>query len=129
MRSTLACEAGSAARAFDRGAYARVMLYEIEHGMDSHWTEMCKKVPFCLGTDCKSLYDLCRKDGSMPEKRRVALDLMDVREGIEHFGDEIRWIPTDHMLVDYKTCSSIPTTCSNLDLPIKEINNNQYFLL
>ena len=28
MRSTLACEASSAARAFDRGCFGRVMLYE-----------------------------------------------------------------------------------------------------
>ena len=69
MRSTLACEASSAARAFDRGAYVRTMWYEIEHGWDQlwnrdltegkdetreQWTKMCKSVPFCLGTDCKS---------------------------------------------------------------------------
>ena len=59
--------------------------------------------PFCLGTDCKSLYDLCNKVGSIPQEKRVALELMDVREGIEAFGDKIRWVPTDHMLVDCMT--------------------------
>ena len=39
----------------------------------------------------------------MPEERRVALDLLDVRESIEEMGDQIRWIPTDHMLVDCMT--------------------------
>ena len=117
MRSTLACEAASAAKAFDRGAYARVMLYEIENSWkhkyerfdedDCHlrqdWSHMCQKVPFALGTDCKSLYDVCTKQGSMPEERRVALDLLDVRESIEEYGDQMRWIPTDHMLVDCMT--------------------------
>ena len=64
---------------------------------------MCKQVPFSLGTDCKSLYDLCVKEGSIPEERRVALDLLDVRDGVERYGDRIRWVPTDHMLVDCLT--------------------------
>ena len=117
VRSTLAAEAASAARAFDRGAYVRVMLYEIEHGwthkwdkldqddcnMRDDWQKMCRAIPFSLGTDCKSLYDVCTKNGSMPDERRVALDLLDVRESIEEMGDKIRWIPTDHMLVDCMT--------------------------
>ena len=40
MRSTLACEARSAAKAFDRGAYARVMLHEIEHGWKQPWQRL-----------------------------------------------------------------------------------------
>ena len=122
MRSTLACEAASAARAFDRGAYARVMLHEIENGWRHQWdryaqdpssyrqtwSEMCRQIPFALGTDCKSLYDVCTKQGSMPEERRVALDLLDVRESIEEMGDQIRWIPTDHMLVDCMTKTMPP---------------------
>ena len=69
---------------------------------------MCQKVPFCLGTDCKSLYDLCVKVGSLPDERRVALDLLDVREGIEEMKDQIRWVPTDHMLADAFTKSMPP---------------------
>ena len=69
---------------------------------------MCKKVPFCMGTDCKSLFDLCSKVGSLPDERRVALDLMDVREGIEEMGDQIRWVPTDHMLADAFTKNMPP---------------------
>ena len=44
----------------------------------------------------------------MPEEWRVALDLLDIRESIEEFGDKIRWIPTDHMLVDCMTKSMPP---------------------
>ena len=88
--------------------YARAMIHEIEVGKNQHWTEMCKKVPFCLGTDCKSLFDLCGKVGSLPDERRVALDLLDVREGIEEMHDQIRWVPTDHMLADAFTKSMPP---------------------
>ncbi len=44
----------------------------------------------------------------MPDERRVALDLLDVREGVEEFGDDIRWVPTDHMLVDCMTKAMQP---------------------
>mgnify|MGYP001215764332 CR=1 FL=1 len=49
---------------------------------------MCRKVPFALGTDCKSLYDVCTKNVSMGEAGRVALDLLDIRVSIEEFGDK-----------------------------------------
>ena len=89
--------------------YAQAMIYEVEHGRNGDpWEQMCEKVPFCMGTDCKSLYDLCAKEGSMPKERRVALDIMDVREGLEEFGDNMRWVPTDHMLVDCMTKNMPP---------------------
>ena len=81
---------------------------------------MCARVPFCLGTDCKSLYDLCVKVGSMPDERRVALDLLDVREGIEEMKDQIRWVPTDHMLADAFTKSMPP------DLLLRYLHDGKY---
>ena len=108
IRSTLAAEAAGSSRAYDRAMYARAMIYEIENGRDRHWTKMCAQIPFCLGTDCKSLYDLCKKVGSIPDERRVALDLMDVREGIEEMKDQVRWVPTDHMLADSFTKNMPP---------------------
>ena len=98
------------------------MLHEIENGwthkwdrvdkddcdLRYSWIEMCKQIPFSMGTDCKSLYDVCTKNGSMPEEKRVALDLLDLRESVEELGDQIRWIPTDHMLVDCMTKNMPP---------------------
>lgn len=52
-----------------------------------------------LGTDCTSLHDVCHKTDRLPEERRVALGWLDVRESLEHVGDAIRWIPTDHLRV------------------------------
>ena len=120
VRSTLAAEASGGSRAYDRSMYARAMIYEIEVGKNAHWTEMCKKVPFCLGTDCKSLFDLCTKVGSLPDERRVALDLLDVREGIEEMKDQIRWVPTDHMLADAFTKSMPP------DLLLRYLHDGMY---
>jgi hypothetical protein len=120
VRSTLAAEGAGASRAYDRSMYARAMIFEIEKGKTGHWTEMCSQVPFCLGTDCKSLYDVCKKIGSLPDDRRVALDLLDVKEGIEEFGDQIRWVPTDHMLADAFTKSMPP------DLLMKYLKTGQY---
>ena len=51
VRSTLAAEASSCSRAYDRAAYARVMYYEIECGQTKDWHEACKAIPFALGTD------------------------------------------------------------------------------
>ena len=96
------------------------MIYEIEQGKDAHWTKMCAKVPFCLGTDCKSLFDLCSKVGSLPDERRVALDLLDVREGIEEIKDQIRWVPTDHMVADAFTKSMPP------DLLLRYMKDGKY---
>ena len=109
--------------AYDRSMYVRALCAELEQsfeitltpGTDLHgnqssvvWKDACRKVPFCLGTDCKSLYDTCIKPASTTKEKRVALDVLDVREGIEYFKDEIRWVPTDHMLVDALTKAMHP---------------------
>lgn len=43
--------------------------------------------------------------GVLPEERRDALDLLDVRESVDQFGDVTRWIPTDQLRVDSLTTS------------------------
>lgn len=89
------------------------MIYEIEPGLKprfersmvdvperrAYWARICHHLPMAFGTDCKSLYGVCNKTGSLPEERRVALDLLDVRESLEQFGDVIRLIPTDRRRV------------------------------
>ncbi len=120
VRSTLAAEAASASRAYDRAVYARAMIAEIEHERLKEWKDMVRSVPCSMCTDCKSLYDLCLKVGSMPDERRVALDLLDVREGMEELKDQIRWIPTQHMLADALTKTMPP------DLFLKFMKDNKY---
>ena len=130
MTPTLACENSSAARAFDRGSFARTMIYDIEQGLKprferritdipdrrAYWESICHHLPMAFGTACQSLYDVCNNTGSFPEERRVALDLLDVRESFAQFGDVICWIPTDHMLVDSLT-KNMPVSYTHLTLP------------
>jgi len=116
VASTLAAEANGGSMAYDRSMYVRAVCAEIESplssfstsGIQTSWKEACSKIPFCLGTDCKSLYDTCIKPASTTKDKRVALDLLDVREGIEEYKDSVRWVPTDHMLVDCLTKAMHP---------------------
>ena len=73
-----------------------------------------------MGTHCRSRYDVCTKSGSIPEERRAALDIMDIKESIEEMGDQMRWVPTDHMLVDCMTKSMPP------DIMITYLRTMQY---
>ena len=117
VASTLAAEANGASMAYDRSMYVRALCAEIERPFDmgntpgrlATWKDVCAQVPFCLGTDCKSLYDTCIKPASTTKEKRVALDLLDVREGVEQFNDSLRWVPTDHMLVDCLTKAMHPS--------------------
>ena len=123
VRSTLAAESASASRAYDRATFLRYMMTEIEQGRQSRkWQDVVRQVPMALATDCKSLYDLCKNDGKLPDERRVALDLLDVREGIQEMHDQFRWIPTDHMLADALTKRMPP------DLMLKFLKDNVYCL-
>ncbi len=108
VASTLAAEGNGASKAYDRAMWVRAIAYEMEHGRDGHWHDMARAVPFCLGTDCRNIYDNCIKPGSVTKEKRVALDLLDVREGVEYFCDKLRWVPTDHMLVDCLTKNMPP---------------------
>lgn len=117
IRSTLSGEGHSAARAFERACYARTMQYDISQGLPrqcerqitapperkSYWEQICQSLPLAFGTDCKSLYDVCNISGSLPNERRVALDILDMRESLAQYCDIIRWVPTDHRLVDGMT--------------------------
>ena len=60
-------------------------------------------VPGRLLTDCKSLRDMCRKEGTLPTERRVALDIEDLREGLERQGTSMQWVTTDRMAADALT--------------------------
>ena len=46
---------------------------------------------------------MCRKEGSLPTERRVALDVEDLREGMEKHGSKLAWVSTDLMVADALT--------------------------
>ena len=47
-------------------------------------------------------------------------DIMGIKESIEEMGDQMRWVPTDHMLVDCMTKSMPP------DLMLTYLKTMQY---
>ena len=100
VKSTLASEANGASLTYDRGCHVRVMLGEILKGFQRPWDEMLKCVPYGQGTDCKSLHEHVEKTGKSCAEKRVSLDIMDIRHGIDNYGDRYFWIPTELMMAD-----------------------------
>ncbi len=99
VKSTLAAEAASASFAHDRACYVRTAIAEMIHGWNPDWMQLLNEIPGRNVTDCKSFVDLCRKEGSIPTERRIALDVADLRERLES-GDELVWTDTRLMLAD-----------------------------
>ncbi len=56
--------------------------------------------------DAKSLYDHLHSD-ALPTEKRVMLDLMAFREGLERPEDEVFWMPNQWMLADYLTKAKV----------------------
>ena len=60
-------------------------------------------------TDCKTLKDLTAKAGSLPAEKRIALDIADVRQGLEA-GDQLISTSADRMAADALTKSMTEDT-------------------
>lgn len=117
MKSVLVCEGSSAARVFDRGSFARTMIYEVEDSLQQPYGRtitaakerrsdrepICNHLPMALGTVCKSFYGVCNKTGSLPAERREALGLLDVRGPLEQCCGFFRGNLVEHLLVDSLT--------------------------
>ncbi len=104
VKSTLAAEAASLPVGQDKNEFARVALAYMfglaNVGEKIAWQELLKIVPGYLVVDCKSLYDYIHASSGLPSEKRVALDLVAVKEAVEIQGDKIFWIPTAWMLAD-----------------------------
>ena len=98
MRSTLACEAASSSVAFDRVSFLRAIIAEL-WGLKGPWYEKALHVPACLVTDCRSLHDHLLKTGGCVSDKRVALDLQDIRDGVDE-GLSVVWQRTSRMAAD-----------------------------
>ena len=103
VKSTHAAEAASAGHAYDRGVFYRVFVDQRLRPGKIDWTARLQRVPGKSLTDCKSLRDFCRKEGSLPSERRVALDVEDLREGLENHNTRLVWVTTDRMAADALT--------------------------
>ena len=99
VKSTLASEAAGCSQAYDKAVFARYLISHIFYGDVKCWVKQIALVPAAQMSDCKSLVDLTKKDGSLPTEKRIALDIRDLQEGIEA-GVEMVWTSTDKMICD-----------------------------
>ena len=89
---------------YDKVCYVRAILAEIFFGWRADWEAHSRQLQAAMVTDCKSLKDLTAKAGSLPAEKCIALDIADVRQGLEA-GDKLFWTSTDRMAVDALTKS------------------------
>ena len=107
VKSTLAAEAAALAAAQDRNEFYRVAVAYFFGLLDARrptpWQRALDLVPGHMVVDAKSLNDLLEKTGSMPKEKRVHLDLLAVREGLERDEDHLHWMENKWMLADILT--------------------------
>ena len=104
VRSTLAAETMAANEAVEHADLLRAHLVEL-HGtltFQEHLSDT-SAVPVIHLTDCKSLYDLLHKRGTIPSERRLQIDVEALRESIEYYNVTSRWCNTKQMLADCLT--------------------------
>ena len=100
VRSTLAAESAAASKCFDRAVYLRVIFAEALGGpasLSSRWQDLVRDVPILFVSDCRSMVDNIRKTGASTDEKRAAMDLADLRAGVDA-GDLVVWIPTKRMV-------------------------------
>ena len=85
VKSTMASESATASYAYDRGVYCRAIIADLIDGSDraDKWNQRVLRVPQIMATDCRSLVEHINKTGSTCSEKRVALDITDIREGID----------------------------------------------
>jgi hypothetical protein len=108
-RSTFGAEALALSDAADVGDFLRGLLYEIQHpGADPRESET-RGVRMCWATDCRDLFDKLTKDGlSSSAEKRLALELVILKELLDRPSCKVYWVATDQMLVDILTKASAP---------------------
>ena len=77
---------------------------ELFEGIDYHSCyEDIQQISVIHPTDCRSLYDLLHRRGTVPSERRLLIDIEALRNDIETNGVVSRWVNTKQMLVDCLT--------------------------
>ena len=119
FHSTFAAEGGAAAEAIGMGKYVRAYLCDIMFGHAS-WVDVGDfgedQLPLTLLTDCKSLYDNLKKDGSVPDDKWAAIAIASLRgtvsagPGRNSSKSECRWVASRWQLADCLTKCGLAKT-------------------
>ncbi|CAK0877498.1 unnamed protein product, partial [Prorocentrum cordatum] len=90
----------TASQAVESGDMLRQHLVEL-HGLGyrTHMDDV-KAIKMVELTDCKSLYDLLQKRGTVPSEKRLLIDIESLRNGIEFNNVVSKWVNTKQMLAD-----------------------------
>jgi hypothetical protein len=115
MVSTFAAEAGACLECYGMAHYVRVFLAEALHGqrMRERGVSLCDVgedlLPVMIVSDCRSLYDNMKVDGSVPEDRHSAVYVAALRcvlsagAGRDKRRSRLRWTPSRWQLADVLT--------------------------
>ena len=105
VRSTLTAETMAALEAVESGDLIRGHLAELHGGLEykSHAVDVPRNFKMVHVTDCKSLYDLLQKRGTIPSERRLLIDIEALRNDIDENNMVSKWINTRQMLADCLT--------------------------
>ena len=104
VRSTLAAETMAALEAVKHADVMRGHFADFFEGIDYHsYYEHIQQISVIHLTDCRSLYDLLHRHGTVPSERRLLIDIEALRNDIEKNGVVSRWINTKQMSADCLT--------------------------
>ena len=109
LHSTFAAEASACVETLGLAKFYRAYYCDILLGY-AGWMDVSEfgedHLPIVVFTDCKSLYDNLKKDGSVPDDRWVAIPIASLRgaisAGAERNRDksEMKWVPSRWQLAD-----------------------------
>jgi len=112
LHSTFAAEAQAGVETFGLAKYYRAYMCDILFGY-ADWKDLDSygetELPIVMFTDCKSLYDNLKKEGSVPDDKWVAVPIASLRgavsagPGRDTRKSECRWVPSRWQLADCLT--------------------------
>ena len=110
VSSTLGAELMSLSRTIAETKWLRSLWceaifsgYRLES--DQVWTA---RIPIVIAIDSKPTYDHLHGQVMTVKDKRIAIEMLLVKRDLEKDGVGIRWLPTDHMLVDGLTKMGAP---------------------
>ena len=106
--ATFAAECSAALEGYGVGHYLRSLFCEVMYGHSN--TSVCDyseaQMKLCLFTDCMSLYDHVKAEGSIPDDRQTAVYVAALKcsvsagPGRDESKAQMRWVPTAWQLAD-----------------------------